>query len=73
MSFFLVIKDEGRGLSNVVGPMNDDTHWNKKVCHAQGNGRLVRCFSADASRSKDEIIINVQQELKIKYTNENLL
>ena len=72
-SFFLVLKDEDHGLFTVVGPMTDDTQWNNRVCQAQNNGRLVRCFSAEASHTKDQVITNVRQELKLKYTDEIFL
>lgn len=62
--FFLVLKDEDRGLFSVVGPMIDDTPWNNRVCQAQDQGRQVGCFTPGASQTREQVIANVQQAAK---------
>jgi hypothetical protein len=71
--FFLVLKDEDRDLFTVVGPMTDDTPWINRVCQAQDQGRQVRCFTPGASQTREQVIANVKQELKLKYTDEVFL
>ncbi len=68
--FLLVLKDEDRGLFTIVGPMTDDTHWNQRVCQAQGKGRQVRCFAAESDQTREQVITNVQHQLGLKYTDE---
>ena len=45
--FLLVIKDEDKKVFSIEGPMSDDRPWNTRVCAAQDEGRMVRCFAAN--------------------------
>jgi hypothetical protein len=54
-TFFLVLLDDDKKVFNVVGPMTDDTAWNKKVVELQTLGRRVRCISTSADRSVQAI------------------
>ncbi len=71
--FFLVLKDEDRGLFAVIGPMTDDTPWNNRVCQAQDQGRHVSCYTPGKSLTRDQVIAGVKQQLKLKYTDEILV
>lgn len=71
--FYLVIKDEDRSLFTVVGPMTDDTPWNDLVCRAQEAGREVRCFTSGRGQTRESIIRNVREQLRLEYTDEVLV
>ncbi len=54
--FHFVVVDDDAHLFSILGPMSDDTPWNKRVCDAQEKGRSVRCYTADRSKPKQKII-----------------
>lgn len=68
--FYLVLKDEDRGLFTVVGPLTDDTRWNDRVCRAQEVGRKIRCFTPARERTRESIIRSVREQLQLEYTDE---
>jgi hypothetical protein len=59
--FFLVIVDDDRHVFSVVGPLTDDTNWNKRVCDAQDQGRGVRCYTPGPSQTREQVIQGAQQ------------
>lgn len=71
--FFLVLVDDRKKLFTVLGPMTDDTPWNTRVCQAQDRGEHLRCFTAGAGQSRDQIIENIRQDLRLEYTDERLV
>lgn len=71
--FYLVLKDMDKGVFTVVGPMVDDTNWNHRVCEAQDSGRHVACYTAGPGQSRQQIVSNVEDQLKLRYTDEVFL
>ncbi len=59
--FFLVIVDDDRNVYTVVGPMTDDTDWNKRVCDAQDHGRGVRCYTPGPSHTREQVVRGADQ------------
>jgi hypothetical protein len=71
--FYLIITDSDKGVFNIVGPMKDDTNWNKKVCDEQDKGRHVKCQSANNALSLEELKRRVSMQLSLKHTDEPIL
>ncbi len=71
--FFLVVTDRDKGLFNVIGPMSDDTSWNRRVCLAQDQGRAINCHTPGKGRTKEEIIAAASSSLGLRFTEEPLL
>ena len=71
--FHLIITDRDKGVFNIVGPMIDDTEWNKKVCQCQDNGRHVNCQTANRALTEEQLISEVAKRLGLKYTNEPIV
>jgi hypothetical protein len=57
---------------SVVGPMTDDTSWNKRVCDAQDQGRGVRCYTPGRSQTRDEVIRGAEQ-MGLEYMSDVLV
>lgn len=70
-SFYLVVTDADQKVFTVVGPMTDDSSWNKCVCDAQDAGRKVNCFTPGPGQSKDEIIAGVRKQLRFEYAEQS--
>jgi hypothetical protein len=73
MPFLLVLCDDDHRRFSVVGPLVDDTSWNRRVCTAQELGRNVRCFTPDAAKTRDEVIESVQSEQRLEYTDQPIV
>ena len=72
-NFLLVIVDHDRNIFNVVGPMDNDDPWNKRVVKCQKNGRDVRCFTASAGSTKKSIADQYSQQMGYKYVEDSVL
>jgi hypothetical protein len=70
--FLLVIVDDDRHVFSVVGPMSDDTDWNKRVCDAQVRGRGVRCYTPGRSQTHEQVVRGAEQ-LGLRYTSDVIL
>lgn len=70
--FLLVIVDDDRRVFSVVGPMSDDTDWNKRVCDAQDRGRGVRCYTPGRSQTREQAI-SAAEQMGLKYTSDVVL
>lgn len=51
-----MIIDDDKKIFNVVGPLESDMAWNKKICALQDEGRKVKCFSFPSSTSLKDVI-----------------
>lgn len=65
--FHLIITDRDNGVFNIVGPMTDDTEWNKKVCQCQDDGRHVNCQTGNQALTKEQLVSEVTKRLGFKY------
>ncbi|WP_415896407.1 hypothetical protein ACMXYX_10100 [Neptuniibacter sp. QD72_48] len=71
--FYLIITDRDQGVFNIVGPMTDDTSWNKKVCECQNQGRSVNCQTANRAHSCEVLKERVAMQLNLKHTDNPIL
>jgi hypothetical protein len=70
--FHLVVVDDDRRLFSVVGPMTDDTDWNRRVCDAQDKGRQVRCYTPGRGRTREQVVAGAKT-MGLTGTSEALL
>jgi hypothetical protein len=68
--FLLVLIDDENRRFTVIGPISDDTSWNSRVCKAQDEGRQVRCFTPSTGQTREQVVVSVQSELNLTYTEE---
>ena len=66
--FFLILVDEEKKVFNVVGPMMDDAEWNRRIVALQDAGRRVRCCTAEAGRSREEVVELYARQTGYKYS-----
>lgn len=59
--FYLVIIDEDSRVFNVVGPLQNDKEWNKKIAEMQKRGRKIKCFSHPGTYSRHSIIKEISE------------
>lgn len=71
--FYLIIADEQRKEFNIVGPMSDDSLWNKKITELQESGRKMRCLSTGTDRSVEEIAASYSRQIGFAYTTTTLI
>lgn len=71
--FYLVITDRDRKLFCVVGPMSDDTDWNRKVDSAQKLGREVNCYTANRSLSREQIVSETAKRIGFAHSDTPLV
>lgn len=66
--FYLVVKDDDRKEFFIVGPITNDTAWNKKVIELQNQGRKVSCCSGNEG-SKENIVKFFEQQYGYRFTS----
>lgn len=69
-SFFLILVDDKNRRFAVVGPIEDDTSWTNRVCKAQEQGHQVRCFTTPPGQAREQLVSDIQHDLKLTYTEE---
>jgi hypothetical protein len=69
----LVLVDKDKGTFDVLGPMFDDTSWNKRVVEAQHKGRRISCFSGNPSRTLEDIAKEYARQTGYTYTESPIL
>ncbi|MBF6650211.1 hypothetical protein [Methylobacter sp. BlB1] len=72
-AFYLIVTDRDKKVFNIVGPMTDDTSWNKKVCECQDQGRHINCQTVSRALSREELISRIAMQLDLKYTDDPIL
>jgi hypothetical protein len=73
-SWWLVIKDSDTHTFSVSGPILDDTPYIELVNTLQKNGRNVTMETPDSAKfGKRELIQDITNSLKLKYTDTDLL
>lgn len=71
--FHLIITDHDKGVFNIVGPMVDDTEWNKGVCQCQASGRHVNCQTGNQALTKEQLVSEVTKRLGLKYETDPII
>ena len=72
-SFLLVIVDHDRNIFNVVGPMDHDDPWNKRVVECREGIRDVKCFVAPDGSTKESISVQYSQQMGYKCVEDSVL
>ena len=66
--FYLVLVDHDNKVFNVVGPMSDDTDWNKDIAELQRTGRKTNCFSVPGSELLNNIINSCSRQTGYNFS-----
>jgi hypothetical protein len=70
---YFLIRDKDDKLFNIIGPIDEDDSWYKKIEQAQKMGRNVRCEYPNPGHTRDQIKSNVEIELGLIYTDKILV
>ena len=73
MGHLLYIVDYDKQIFNIIGPLKDDTLWNKKVIEAQKAGRDVRCFSGPDNEDREYGAREYSKQMGFTFTEESVL
>lgn len=68
--FYLVLVDHDKKMFNVIGPIIDDSDWNKKIVELQQKGRKTNCFSVPGSESLKNIISSYSRQTGYDFSHE---
>lgn len=69
-AFYLVLVDHDNKVFNIVGPMSDDTDWNKSISELQHASRKVNCFSVPSDKLLDDIIHSYSGQTGYTFSRE---
>lgn len=68
--FYLILVDHDNKVFNIIGPISDDTNWNKKISELQHTGREVNCFSVPSSELFDNIKNSYSRDTGYNFSRE---
>ena len=68
--FYLIMVDHDKKMYNVIGPISDDSDWNKKIVELQNKNRKVNCFSVSGSKSFENIISSYSEQTSYVFSQQ---